>query len=270
VSRPSHARLAALLGAAAALACARALREPPPLAAPSGAPPGASADALLRQADAAWARRAEAGQAEEAQRLYLQAAQADATRADGLVGAMRAAAFRIERAPRGDARAKLSEEAVQLGQHCERRAPSSTECKYRLAIALGEHARDHTASARDAVDRMVKLLRGVAAADPRLDRAGPRRVLALVLLRAPAWPMGPGDPEQALREAEAAVKLFPDAADNQLALGEALAANDRGADARAALERAVSLADRRAAEGDPDAPRWRDDARAALAKGGHP
>jgi tetratricopeptide (TPR) repeat protein len=117
---------------------------------------------------------------------------------------------------------------------------------------------------------MVKLLREAIAADPRLDRAGPHRVLALVLLKAPAWPVGPGDPEQALREARAAVDLFPGAPENQLALGEALAANDRSDDARAALERAAALAERDVAAGDPEAPRWRDDARAALKRGGLP
>jgi tetratricopeptide (TPR) repeat protein len=269
VIRPAPPRVAALL-AAAALSCAPALREPAALPPPSGAAPGASAAELLRRGDAAWGRRGEPGQAEEAQKLYEDAAATDPAGVDGLLGALRAAAYRIERAPKGDARAQLSAHALQLGQHCERRAPSSAECKYRLAIALGQNARDRTSTAKDALDRMVKLLREVVAAEPRLDRAGPHRVLSLVLLRAPAWPLGPGDPEQALREADAAAKLFPDEAENQLALGEALAANDRAADARAALERAAALADRAAAAGDPDAPRWRDDARAALAKGGRP
>ena len=256
------------LAAAVALSCAPALREPAPLR-PPGAPAG-SADELLRQADAEWARRAEPDQARAAQELYLEAASADERRVEGLLGAMRAASYRIEREKQGDARERLAVEAVQLGQHCERRAPSRAECRYRLAIALGQQARDRTSTALDALEQMVKLLRDAIAADPRLDRAGPHRVLALVLVRAPAWPVGPGDPEEALREAEAAVKLFPDAADNQLALGEALAANDRAGDARAVLERAVVLGARDAAAGDPDAPRWRDDARAALAKGGRP
>lgn len=263
---PRLARLAPVL----ALACAPALREPAPLPARPGATPGASADDLLRHADAAWARRAEPAQAEAAQRLYLDAAAADESRAEGLLGALRAAAFRIEREPRGDVRERLAAQAVQIGQWCERRAPASAECRYRLAVALGQHARERTSTARDALDRMVKLLRTAIATDPRLDRAGPHRVLALVLVKAPTWPVGPGDPEQALHEAEAAVSLFPDVAENQLALGEALAANERDADARAALERAVTLADREVAAGDPDAPRTLEAARAALRRGGRP
>jgi tetratricopeptide (TPR) repeat protein len=114
---------------------------------------------------------------------------------------------------------------------------------------------------------MVILLREAIAADPRTDNAGPHRVLALVLLRAPGWPAGPGDQEEALHEARAAAGLFPDAAENQLALGEALAVNGRAAEARAAYERAAALAGRDAATGDPEAARWREEALAALARG---
>lgn len=259
-------RVLAPAALAAALACAPALREPPPLAPPKAPGAGASPDELLRRADAAWARRADPAEAQQAQELYLQAASADERAVEGLLGAMRAAAFRIEREPQGAARERLAVEEVQLGQWCLRRAPEDPACKYRLAIALGQQARERTSTAKDALSRMVTLLREAAAASPRLDRGGPHRVLAMVLLRAPSWPVGPGDPEQALREAEAAVALFPDAPDNQLALGEALAKNDRAAEARAAFERAEALA--KAAPDDPDAARWRDDARAALARGG--
>ena len=42
-----------------------------------------------------------------------------------------------------------------------------------------------------------------------------------MLLRAPGWPLGPGDPEAALPEAQAAARLAPDYPPNQLVLGEA-------------------------------------------------
>ena len=253
---------------ALALGCAPALREPPPLAKPPSSAPASSADDLVRKADAAWARRAEPDQARAAQELYLEAASADEARVEGLIGAMRAAAFRIERERDRSARERLAAEAVQLGQWCERRAPADAACKYRLAIALGHQARERTSTAKDALGKMVSLLRETIATDPRLERGGPHRVLALVLLRAPAWPLGPGDPEEALREAEVAVALFPDAAENQLAIGEALTANGRASDARAAYERAAALAEKDAAAGDPEAARWQDEARAALAREG--
>jgi tetratricopeptide (TPR) repeat protein len=260
-------RAAGVAGAlAVALAgCAPALREPPPVSvlAP-GEGGGRSADELVRAADAAWARRVDPGAAEEAQRLYLDAAAADERRVDGLLGAMRAMAFRIEREREPAARARLAERQVQLGQWCGRRAPAEPACDYRLAIALGQQARERSATGKDAMGKMVELLRKATAKAPALDSAGPHRVLALVLLRAPAWPLGPGDPEAAVDEARAAVKLFPESAENQLVLGEALGKNGESDAARAAYERALQLATAAAEAGEPDAPRWRADASAGL------
>lgn len=201
-------------------ACGSALHEPSPIAqfAP-GHGEGRSADALI-----ALARRAQAEhRAAAAQDLYLDAAAADDSRIDAVLGAMRVIADRIEHEP-GAAKAALTDEEVQLGQWCQRRAPAHAECDYRLAIALGEYARDHASAGRDAVTRMVGLLHRAIAENPGLDDGGPHRVLALVLLRAPGWPVGPGDPDAGLAEARAAVAIAPHAAANQDVLREALAA----------------------------------------------
>jgi hypothetical protein len=255
---------AALAALALALGCAPALREPPPLKPPAES--GATADDLLGRADAAWARRGDPGQARTAQDLYLQAASADEQRVEGLLGAMRAEGWRIEREHDSATRERLAAEAVQLGQWCQRRAPANPGCSYRLAIALGQKARERPSTAKDALERMVKLLHDAIAANPVLDRAGPHRVLALVYLRAPGWPLGPGDREEGLRQARTAAELFPGDAENQLALGEALTANGKGSEGRAALERAGELARRDEAAGDPDAARLRGEAAAAIAR----
>lgn len=260
-------RAAAGLATLLAAACAPALREPPPVATMApGTSGGRSAAELVRAADAAWARRAEPRQAEAAQALYLDAAAADPGRVEGLLGAMRAMTYRTERERDGAVRARLAQEQVQLGQWCQRRSPAEPACDYRLAIALGQQARERTSTAKDAMGKMVELLRKAIAAAPRLDAGGPHRVLALLLLRAPAWPVGPGDPEAALDEARAAAGLFPDEPANQLALAEALEKNGSGEAARAAYERALALAKAAAAAGDPDAERARAEAAAGLAR----
>lgn len=250
----------------AGVACSTALQEPSPIASYApGQAQGRSAQELVAAADAAWARRGEAGQAETAQGLYLDAAVADPHRIDALLGAMRAISYRIEYEP-GAPRGQLSDTAVDLGQWCQRWAPTEPACDYRLAIALGQYARDHMMSGKDASRRMVDLLQRAIAAAPALDAAGPDRVLALVLLRAPGWPLGPGDTEAGLEHARAAVRLAPNATANQLVLGEALDANGNGADARAAYTRAVQLATAAQRAHDPDAARQLAEARAGLAK----
>ncbi len=246
--------------------CSSALSEPSPIAvyAPGHAH-GRTADQLVAEANAAWARRGEPGQAELAQGLYLDAAVVDEHRVDALLGAMRALSFRIEYEP-GVAREKLAAEEVELGQWCERRPTATAECDYRLAIALGQQARERPSTGHDAMGRMTDLLHRAITSAPSIDAAGPHRVLALVLLRAPSWPVGPGDPSAALDEAKAAVQLAPNSPENQLVLGEALAANGARDEARAAYRRALALATAAHAAGEVEAGQWVAEARSKLGK----
>ena len=259
-----------------AVACASALKEPPPVealggtpAAPEGvvattAPEGAGAapgpDELLRRADAAWAGRGDASSTQaavvQARQLYLAAARADEADVAGLIGAARATTWLVEHEADAGRRAELATTAVQAGQWCQRRAPGDPRCDYWLALGLGQQARERQSTALDGVDRMIELLRKTIAADPALDEAGAHRALALVLLRAPGWPAGPGDAEAALDEARAAVALRPDFPPNQLVLAEALARNGDPDGASAALDRGAALARTRREAGDPDAAEW--------------
>ena len=244
-------------------ACASALQKPPPIETIAAAPRAGAAQ-LLAEADAAWARRTEPGEAAAAEDLYLQAARADPHRPESFAGAIRAKAFRLGREKDGAQRLRLAQEAVAVGQLCEESSPAAPLCDYWLAAALGLQARERSATAKDALPRMTDLLRRAARADPSIDHGGPHRLLATVLLRAPSWPLGPGDPEAALPEAQAAVRIAADFAPNHLALGEALQKNDRPAEARSAYSNALRLAMDSAARGDPDAAGWAEEARAAL------
>jgi tetratricopeptide (TPR) repeat protein len=243
-------------------ACANSLRTPPPMESLAPAPV-APAEALLAQADAAWSRRADPAQAASAEQLYLQAARARPDDAAAYAGAIRAKAFLLGREKDGDVRGRLAESAVALGQRCEESAKSAPACDYWLAAALGLQARERAATAHDALPHMIELLRRAKNADPVLDRGGPSRLLAILLLRAPGWPLGPGDPETALAEAQVAVRAGPDYAPNELVLGEALRKNGRAAEARATYAQALRLA-QAAGETDPDAEGWVAEARKAL------
>jgi tetratricopeptide (TPR) repeat protein len=273
--------LAAILLAAAltsAGACARALHEPPPLTAigPAGAQAGgrpatlpassppSEVDGLLRDAAAAFDRRPDATAVSGSLDLYLRAARSDETRVEGLLGAAEASAWLIEHDADASRRERLATEAVQICQWCARRAPASIECTYRLALAIGQQARERSSTALDGLRQMMPLLEQVIARAPAMDSAGGHRVMALVLLRAPGWPTGPGDPDAALEHARQADALAPGDPQNLLALGEALAAIGRAEEARAAYARAGSIAGERASAGHPDAAEWADAAARAL------
>jgi hypothetical protein len=262
-------------GCAAALsvfvACTSALKEPPPVAA-IGAPAvqrtvedSDLGDTLVR-ADAEFGKMPDLAAVERAQNLYLEAARVEEAPVEAYLGAARATAWLIEHTDDGARRKELAIEGVQIGQWCRRLHPSVPECTYRLALAVGQQARERTSTATDGLDVMVELLKEVIAEAPELDFAGGQRVLALVLVRAPGWPTGPGDPEYALEFAEAAVEAFPDYPPNQLVLGEALRDNDRRDQAKHTLERGVELARARLAAGDPEAADWITQAEEALAK----
>ena len=133
-----------------------------------------------------------------------------------------------------------------------------------MALAVGQQARERPSTGADGLDVMIELLEGLIAEAPDLDRGGPDRVLALVLLRAPGWPTGPGDPETALDHARAAVAWFPDYPPNRAVLAEALADNDRADEARRAWERVLESTTALEAAGEPEAGQWRREAEEAL------
>ena len=122
-------------------------------------------------------------------------------------------------------RSQLAADALRDAQACLERTPQAAACLYYHAIALGLKARAHPLQANEALRSMLAALGAAEAADPEYDQAGPARVKALVLVKAPAWPLGPGDAEAGLESARRAVALRPQYPPNVLALAEALAKN---------------------------------------------
>ena len=96
------------------------------------------------------------------------------------------------------------------------------------------------------------------------QRAGPDRVLALVYLRAPGWPSGPGDADLGLDHARRAVEIDPEYPPNRLALAEALRETEPPGAAREAYESAAEASRRLLEQGDVEAADWLDEALEAL------
>jgi tetratricopeptide (TPR) repeat protein len=250
-------------------ACARALREPPPLQELGGGGPPASpaaVDGLLAKAELLYATRIP-DDVRHAGDLWIQAARADSSRIEGLVGAARAHAWLADHGEDPEMRLRAAERAVHAGQWCLRIAPEAAACSYWLGAGLGLQARERRSTAMDALPRIVELFRRAASAEPSLEKGSPDRALALLYARAPGWPTGPGDPELALDHARKAVALEPDHPPNQLALAEALAATDEEEGSRAAYELALDLARAAASRGEPDALDWIREAEKALSSG---
>jgi hypothetical protein len=257
----------ALVLAAVGGACAPALKKAPPLAdlAGGGAPRDARAvDGLLQQAADLYARR-DPESVRRAAEAALQAAAADPTRADAVIAAVRAEVWLADHEEEPEARADAATRAVQAAQWCggEREGPPA--CSFWLGAALGVQARERPATGLSALPRIEAAFLRAAASDPALEDAGPERALALLYLRAPGWPAGPGDPDRGLEHARRAVGLRPDYPPNLLALAEALAATGDAEGGRATLGRALAAARDAEEHGDPEAAEWSHEAEEALA-----
>jgi hypothetical protein len=262
-------RLVLVVLAGIAAGCSPALREPPSVASLASKPsPDTPPDpaSLLAEADRRWARRPDVAAVGEAETLYLKAANADDKDVLGLIGAVRTKAWLIEREREARLRVDMAVSAVQTAQWCTRRAPALAACEYWLGVAVGLQAREVRLTADAGLKTMVPALQFAIDKDPGYDEAGPHRVMALVLLRAPAWPLGPGDIEGGLDHAKKAVALRPDYPPNLFALAEGLAANKDKNGARAAYIKGKAEASALRDAKDPDAPFWIVEADEALAK----
>lgn len=265
-----HARALPLLGLLPLLGCVAALSEPPPLSDLTGARDGAvDAPALMREAERRFGER-ELPSVRAAAELWLRAAAVDEHRVTALVGATRARIWLSNHEPDKQDRHDAAVSAVQSAQWCERTAPDHPLCVYQTALALGVQARERRATGHDALKEIISRLEVLTETAPTLDHAGPYRVLALVLLRAPGWPAGPGDPDLALEFCVNAVNLDRDYPPNQLCLAEALAATDSAQESLRTYELAAELAREWITDGDPDATEWLAEAERAVAPSEHP
>lgn len=181
-----------------------------------------------------------------------------------LARAVLKAADQIEQDPDDDRRRAALEQASREAALCLARAPRSGACQYAHALVLGLTAREHPLHFRGYLGQMLAALARAEAADPNYDFAGPERVHALVLLRAPRWPLGPGDPHGALAMAQRAVMLQSRYPPNWLALAEVQAKTGSASEARASYDRARALA--ATLPPTPDRDEWLTEAAQGLAR----
>jgi hypothetical protein len=159
-----------------------------------------------------------------------------------LAAAIEADAQRSQHETDSKIRGELAAEATRDAEACLSREPQAAPCLYGRAIALGLEARAHPTRAGEILSNMLDTLGRAESADPNYDEAGPARVRALVLIRAPGWPLGPGDAEAGLVAARRAVTLQPLYPPNLLALAEALAKTGDRSGARENYARAHDAA----------------------------
>jgi hypothetical protein len=169
-----------------------------------------------------------------------------------LAAAIDSASARSDAEPDPKIRAQLAAQAISDADVCMAHDPQAAACLYGRAVARGLNARAHPTHAGELLSSMLEDLARAESVDANYDEAGPARVRALVLIRAPGWPLGPGDPEAGLVAARRAVALRPLHPPNLLALAEALSKNGDGNAARESYARARDAAQSLPAAADRD------------------
>lgn len=149
---------------------------------------------------------------------------------------------RSDHEPDPKIRGQLAAQAVRDADACLAQEPQAAACLYGSAVALGLMAKAHPTRAAEYLASMLDALTKAEAADPSYQDAGPARVRALVLIRAPGWPLGPGDSAAGLVAARRAVALRPMYPPNLLALAEALAKSGDADGAKSNYRRAREAA----------------------------
>jgi hypothetical protein len=172
--------------------------------------------------------------------------------------AIKANSARSDHESDANVRAGLAAQSSSAADACLALDPKAAACQYGKAVATGMEARAHPLRAAGLLNGMLQNLGNADASDPNYDEAGPSRVRALVLIRAPGWPVGPGDNDAGLAAARRAVLLQPDYPPNVLALAEALSKTGDEKGARENYARARDLA--QALPPGPDRDDWLRDA----------
>ncbi|MCA9553582.1 MAG: hypothetical protein KC933_26320, partial [Myxococcales bacterium] len=237
--------LALLMGASVLAGCPQPHRPGPydPLLAdlgPVAEPLPEGEEALLAAADEAAAHGPESAYMVRSLRC---ANAVLAERPDDQEAAWRAARalyFLSELAGGGDEAADLAARCIDISAVATRSGDSAAGFYY-AALCMGARAQVRSLEAIGLLPQMVDAGRTALELDPLVVHAGPHRLLGGIYLRAPAWPTSVGDIDEALTQLGKAVALAPDWAENQLFWAEALEADERTEEARAALAEAERL-----------------------------
>jgi hypothetical protein len=173
---------------------------------------------------------------------------------DELAAAIAADASKSDHESDPHVRADLAASASRDAEACIAQAPQEVACLFGRGIALGLEARAHPARASATLNDMLSTLAQAESVDATYADAGSARVQALVWIRAPGWPLGPGDLERGLAAAKRASALRPQYPPNWLALAEAQSKTGATADARASYLHAREVA--AALPDTPDRANW--------------
>lgn len=109
------------------------------------------------------------------------------------------------------------------------------------AEALGLRARQRGAGAAMLLKAIYTHAKAAVDLDPNYQEGAARRLLAMILVKAPGWPQGPGDYDGGVKMLEDYIAQYPRVAEGYIHLADAFLDAHRLRDAQAMLARARPL-----------------------------
>lgn len=138
-------------------------------------------------------------------------------------------------------RRDLAWEGVAWAEHAMATgAYSDSASSYYYSVNMGLAVVDSIMTAMKNLGKLHRNVERSLSLDPDIDEGGPLRTLGYLLIRAPAWPTGIGDPDRGLILLEQAVTLYPAYPPNNLYMAKGIwEAEEDEESARPFLDEAV-------------------------------
>ncbi len=119
--------------------------------------------------------------------------------------------------------------------------PDRAEYVFLSGALLGYRIQHRKLSGLVRLGRVHEAFERAAELDPGYADGAPLRALGTLLVKAPAWPRGVGDPERGIETLERAAALFPGHPANHLYLAEALVEEGRNEEAAGSVQKVLEL-----------------------------
>jgi hypothetical protein len=160
---------------------------------------------------------------------------------DGSLHAARAAAWLLEFDDRLDepARREMAGRGVGYAETLLAAGGEQAEAVFLAGALLGLQLETARVPGPVKLRRVHELFRQAADLDPSYDQGAPLRALGTLLVKAPAWPAGPGDVDEGIELLMRAVDEHTGHPGNHFFLGEALLAEGRREEAAASFRRVI-------------------------------
>jgi hypothetical protein len=152
----------------------------------------------------------------------------------------RCAALRAE----WESEPNLLEQIAEVGIEAAKSAGApdhDPRAAYWMSVSLGLSIRLRGYAALPLLPTEMAALKTAQKA-PELEMGGPLRALGMLYLKAPGWPAGPGDLDEAVELLKTAAEAYPSHPLNHLYYADALREKGDGATATVELQRAADLA----------------------------